>query len=95
VRIDRALSPGAIVRGDSTRLRQCAWNLLSNAVKFSKRGGRVDVSVARVESYVQIRVSGDGQGIDPAFLPHVFDRFRQADGTITRTEAGLGLGSRS
>jgi PAS domain S-box-containing protein len=85
-------SPAVIVRGDPTRLRQCVWNLLSNAVKFTPRGGHVEVSFARVASHVEIRVSDDGRGIDPMFLPHVFERFRQADPSSTRSESGLGLG---
>ena len=81
-----------MVRGDATRLRQSVWNLLSNAVKFTPRGGRVHVSLLRAESHVEVRVTDTGQGIDPSFLPHVFERFRQADGTTTRAQGGLGLG---
>jgi len=68
------------------------WNLLSNAIKFTPRGGRVAVRVERVDSYAQIRVTDSGRGIDPAFLPHIFERFRQADPSTTRSERGLGLG---
>jgi CheY-like chemotaxis protein len=68
------------------------WNLLSNAAKFTPTGGKIDVRVSYDESYVQISVSDTGPGIDPAFLPHVFERFRQADGSTTRTHGGLGLG---
>ncbi len=93
VRVLRTISTDRVmVSGDPTRLRQCVWNLLSNAVKFTKRGGKVHVSVSKVHSHVQIRVSDDGVGIAPDFLPYVFDRFRQADGSTTRTDAGLGLG---
>ena len=68
------------------------WNLLSNAVKFTPRGGHVEVRLAHVDSSVQIVVSDDGQGIDPAFLPHIFERFRQADSRFSREHGGLGLG---
>ena len=80
------------VLGDAARLQQVIWNLLSNAVKFTQVGGRVDIRLARVGSQAQITVSDTGKGIPPAFLPHVFDYFRQADATITRTFGGLGLG---
>jgi signal transduction histidine kinase/DNA-binding response OmpR family regulator len=81
-----------LVLGDPGRLQQVAWNLLSNAIKFTSAGGRVGVSLARVNSHVEIVVSDTGQGIGADFLPHVFDRFRQADGTTTRAHGGLGLG---
>jgi PAS domain S-box-containing protein len=81
-----------IVTGDSDRLQQVVWNLLSNAVKFTPSEGKVEVRVTHDAAHVQIQVSDSGPGIDPAFLPHVFERFRQADGTITRTHGGLGLG---
>jgi len=80
------------VSGDAARLQQVIWNLLSNAIKFTPRGGRVAVRVERVDSYAQIRVTDSGRGIDPAFLPHIFERFRQADPSTTRSERGLGLG---
>jgi PAS domain S-box-containing protein len=80
------------VSGDPDRLQQVAWNLVSNAVKFTPRGGRVQVRLARVESHVEMTVSDTGRGIAPEFLPHVFDRFRQADATTTRGHGGLGLG---
>jgi signal transduction histidine kinase len=80
------------VWGDADRLEQVMWNLLSNAVKFTKPGGRIDVTVEETVDDVKITVSDNGIGIDPAFLPHVFERFRQADGSSTRTQAGLGLG---
>jgi PAS domain S-box-containing protein len=85
-------SPAGKVSGDHDRLQQVAWNLLSNAIKFTPRGGRVIVSLARVESHLEVTVSDTGQGISPEFLPHVFDRFRQADATTTRVHSGLGLG---
>ena len=78
--------------GDPIRLQQAVWNLLSNAVKFTPNGGRVDVSVRVVHGNVEITVSDSGIGIDAAFLPYVFDRFRQADDSSTRGHAGLGLG---
>jgi CheY-like chemotaxis protein len=80
------------VPGDPTRLQQVVWNLLSNAIKFTPRGGRVQVRMERVNSHLEIVVADSGQGIDPGFLPHVFDRFRQADQATTRHHGGLGLG---
>jgi signal transduction histidine kinase/ActR/RegA family two-component response regulator len=82
----------ALVRGDSDRLQQVIWNLLTNAVKFTSDGGRVDVSIARAGSTLELRVTDTGQGISPEFLPHVFERFRQADGAPSRRHGGLGLG---
>ena len=78
--------------GDADRLLQIVWNLLSNAVKFTPRGGRVSVSVRRTSTHVEVAVTDTGQGIDPDFLPFVFDRFRQGDASTTRTHGGLGLG---
>ena len=80
------------VSGDNDRLQQIFWNLLSNAVKFTPKGGRVQVRLERVNSHIEITVSDTGKGIEPEFLPHVFDRFRQADQTTTRRQGGLGLG---
>lgn len=80
------------VVGDASRLQQMMWNLLSNAVKFTNRGGRVVVSATTEGESVTIRVRDEGAGIAPDFLPFVFDRFRQADGSITRQHGGLGLG---
>jgi PAS domain S-box-containing protein len=80
------------MRGDMNRLQQIVWNLLSNAVKFTPKGGHVQVALERVNSHVEIVVTDTGQGIDPQFLPHVFERFRQADASTTRRYAGLGLG---
>jgi PAS domain S-box-containing protein len=85
-------SPAGQVSGDPDRLQQVAWNLISNAIKFTPKGGRVIVSLDRVESHVEVTVSDTGKGIAPEFLPHVFDRFRQADATTTRAFGGLGLG---
>jgi PAS domain S-box-containing protein len=80
------------ISGDPDRLQQIVWNLLSNAVKFTPRDGRVQVRLERVRSHVEITVSDTGAGIEPEFLPFVFERFRQADGTTTRQYGGLGLG---
>jgi hypothetical protein len=93
IRMDASLSPGAgPVPGDPDRLQQVAWNLLSNAVKFTPPGGRVAVSLARQDGIVRLTVRDTGRGIEPGFLPYVFEPFRQADGSITRTYGGLGLG---
>ena len=80
------------VNGDVDRLRQVVWNLLSNAVKFTPHGGRVDVTVAWSGGACELTVRDNGIGIAPEFLPYVFDRFRQADGSMTRQHGGLGLG---
>ncbi|HEY9402449.1 MAG TPA: ATP-binding protein [Pyrinomonadaceae bacterium] len=80
------------VSGDAGRLQQVVWNLLSNAVKFTPEGGRVEVRLERAGAHAQLTVSDNGCGFSPAFLPHVFDRFRQADGSSTRRHGGLGLG---
>jgi signal transduction histidine kinase/CheY-like chemotaxis protein len=85
-------SSSASVLGDAARLQQVFWNLLSNAVKFSPRGGLVQVVLEQRQSHVQVQVIDNGQGIRPEFLPHLFERFRQQDGTSTRTHGGLGLG---
>jgi signal transduction histidine kinase len=78
--------------GDRDRLQQIVWNLLSNAIKFTPRDGRVDVRVDTLGTDVRIVVADNGQGIEPAFLPHIFDRFSQADSSMTRAHGGLGLG---
>ncbi|MEW5861270.1 MAG: ATP-binding protein [Cyanobacteriota bacterium] len=80
------------VLGDSARLQQVVWNLLTNAVKFTPEGGRVEIQLQRIGSQSQIQVRDTGKGISPDFLPHVFEYFRQADATTTRTFGGLGLG---
>jgi signal transduction histidine kinase/ActR/RegA family two-component response regulator len=80
------------ISGDRDRMQQVVWNLLSNAIKFTPRGGRVRISLERRESHVEFAVSDTGVGIDVDFLPHVFDRFRQADAGTTRQHGGLGLG---
>ena len=85
------LSP-TVVSGDRTRLVQVFWNLLHNAVKFSREGGRVRVRVAGTDGVARVEVEDEGSGIAPEFMPHVFERFRQADGSTTRAHGGLGLG---
>ncbi|MBD2566469.1 PAS domain S-box protein [Anabaena lutea] len=80
------------VAGDPARLQQIVWNLLSNAVKFTPQGGRVEVRLDQFGSMAQITVSDMGKGINPDFLPHIFDHFRQEDSSITRKFGGLGLG---
>ncbi|HVQ39447.1 MAG TPA: PAS domain S-box protein, partial [Pyrinomonadaceae bacterium] len=81
-----------LISGDTDRLQQAVWNVLSNAAKFTPTGGKVEISLSQTVSHVQIQVMDSGPGIDPSFLPHVFERFRQADGSTTRTHGGLGLG---
>jgi len=78
--------------GDPERLQQVLWNLLGNAIKFTPSGGRVEVRIDRFDQRAEIVVVDTGQGISPAFLPHVFDRFRQADSSTARAHGGLGLG---
>jgi PAS domain S-box-containing protein len=80
------------VRGDANRLQQIVWNLLSNAVKFTPPRGQVAVVLARRGDQIELAVADTGIGIDPEFLPYVFERFRQADGSFTRGHGGLGLG---
>jgi PAS domain S-box-containing protein len=93
IRIERVLeAPDVPVSGDPDRLQQVLWNLLSNAVKYTPRGGKVQVTLLRVNSHVEVVVSDTGIGISADFLPHVFERFRQADGGIARERGGLGLG---
>jgi CheY-like chemotaxis protein/nitrogen-specific signal transduction histidine kinase len=82
----------ANILADATRLQQVLWNLLSNAVKFTPAGGRITVSAVRIAQRIQIEIADTGIGIDAAFLPYVFDRFRQADSATTRRYGGLGLG---
>ena len=81
-----------IVSGDPGRLQQVIGNVLTNAIKFTPEGGRVEVSVARAGSQMEVKVADTGRGITPEFLPHVFDRYRQADGHVSRHQGGLGLG---
>ena len=86
------ISNECLVKGDPNRLRQVIWNLLSNAIKFTPRGGSVNISLYCVESTARLTVSDTGEGISEAFLPYVFDRFRQAEASISRRQGGLGLG---
>ena len=93
VRVQTIMDPRVgPVAGDPDRLQQVLWNLLANAVKFTPKGGRVQVRLARVNSHVEIEISDTGAGIAPDFLPFVFERFRQGDGSTTRKTGGLGLG---
>jgi signal transduction histidine kinase len=87
-----ALEPRALVLGDGDRLRQIAWNLISNAIKFTPEGGRIEVAVRRGDRGVDLVVRDTGAGIPKAFVPHLFERFRQADASMTRDHGGLGLG---
>jgi len=87
--VEASLEP---VSGDPGRLQQVVGNLLANAIKFTPEGGRVEVKLGRSRSHARLVVSDTGVGIDPAFLPYIFERFRQADSTSTRTQKGLGLG---
>jgi signal transduction histidine kinase/ActR/RegA family two-component response regulator len=96
VRLHTAINPTALVNGDPGRLQQVLWNLLTNAIKFTPTNGMVTILAREVKHEercsVEISVSDTGQGIDPRFLPFVFDRFRQADASTTRRHGGLGLG---
>ncbi len=93
IRIERLLDPLAgPVSGDPGRLQQVVWNLLSNAVKFTPKKGKIQVRLERVNSHIEICISDTGEGIEPAFLPSLFERFRQADSSEARRHGGLGLG---
>jgi signal transduction histidine kinase len=93
VRLDVVVDPDAgTIAADPDRLQQVVWNLLSNAIKFTPAGGRVVLSLQRVDGAIALAVRDSGVGITPEFLPHVFDRFRQADGGAQRRHGGLGLG---
>jgi PAS domain S-box-containing protein len=93
IRVEPVLDPAAgPLSADPGRLHQVVWNLLSNAIKFTPPEGRIHVRLERSDSHVEFTVQDSGPGIDPAFLPHVFDRFRQADASSTRRQGGLGLG---
>ena len=93
VRLQKIIDTGVVsVAGDPVRLQQVVWNLVSNAIKFTPRGGRVQVRLERVNSHLEIAVSDTGAGIRADFLPHVFDRFRQADQRASRQHGGMGLG---
>jgi signal transduction histidine kinase/DNA-binding response OmpR family regulator len=82
----------AVVMGDPDRLQQVVWNLLSNAVKFTPAGGKIEVRLYREADRLRLSITDSGEGIDAEFLPHVFDRFRQADSTSSRRHGGLGIG---
>ena len=93
IRLLSLLDPGAgPISGDPARLQQVMWNLLSNAIKFTPKGGKVQVTLERVNSHIEINVSDSGIGIKPEFVPHVFDRFQQGDLSTTKAFGGLGLG---
>jgi PAS domain S-box-containing protein len=93
IRLQSILDPLAKpVAGDPNRLQQIFWNLLSNAIKFTPRGGRVQILLERVNSHLEVTVTDTGPGISSEFLPFVFERFRQADASTTRSQGGLGLG---
>ena len=93
IQIHTRLDPDVgYVSGDSGRLQQVVWNLLSNAVKFTPIGGQIEIRLERCNSQAQITVQDTGKGIDPDFLPYVFDHFRQEDSATTRRFGGLGLG---
>lgn len=93
IRLRKIIDPSAgPVSGDHNRLQQIIWNLLSNAVKFTPKGGHIEVIVERVASHLEITIKDSGLGIKSEFLAYVFDRFRQADSSLTRNHGGLGLG---
>jgi CheY-like chemotaxis protein len=93
IKLGVILDPSARhISGDSSRLQQVVWNLLSNAIKFTPAGGHVEVRLEGAGANAQIVVSDTGEGISEDFLPFIFDRFRQADGSLTRRQGGLGLG---
>jgi signal transduction histidine kinase/CHASE1-domain containing sensor protein/ActR/RegA family two-component response regulator len=92
IQIITELYPEALVWGDGNRLQQVFWNLLSNAIKFTPKNGKVKISLEQTCSQVKIQINDTGQGIKTEFLPYVFDNFRQADGSTTRSIGGLGLG---
>jgi len=92
IELQFSAAPDAVVLGDIRRLEQVFFNLIGNAVKFTDEGGRIDVVIRRENGSVEVRVCDSGIGIEPEFLPHVFDRFRQADSTTTRVHGGVGLG---
>jgi signal transduction histidine kinase len=93
ISVESVLDTGASpITGDGARIQQIIWNLLSNAVKFTPKGGRIQVRLQRINSYAEITVSDTGQGISKEFLPYVFERFQQADSSLSRAHSGLGLG---
>ena len=93
LRIEQSLSDEiGVVSADPERIQQVVWNLLSNAIKFTPNGGSIRITAGRADVDVEVRVTDTGVGISNDFLPHVFERFRQAEGITTRTHTGLGLG---
>jgi signal transduction histidine kinase len=92
IQVDVRAPERVSITGDVIRLQQVIWNLLSNAVKFTPPGGRVTIEVGAADGSAELRVSDTGVGISRAFLPYVFDKFRQADGSVSRQHGGLGLG---
>lgn len=93
IRVETLLDPAAgPISGDPGRLQQVAWNLLSNAIKFTPKGGKVQVVLQRVNSHIEINIADTGVGIPAGFVPHAFERFRQADASTTRRYGGLGIG---
>lgn len=93
IRLIETLETGAtFVMGDSSRMQQILWNLLSNAIKFTPSGGRIEIILREIDAFAEITVRDNGQGISQDFLPFVFERFRQADGSSKRKHGGLGLG---
>jgi PAS domain S-box-containing protein len=93
IKLHAAIDPKASqIFGDVSRLQQVFWNLISNAIKFTPQEGRVQILTEHIDSHIEIKVIDTGSGIKREFLPHVFDRFRQEDSSITRTQGGLGLG---
>jgi signal transduction histidine kinase/DNA-binding response OmpR family regulator len=92
IKLETAIESACPVLGDAARLQQILWNLFTNAIKFTPKGGEILVAITRGDSDLKIEVSDTGIGITPDFLPYIFDRFRQADGSTTRAQGGLGLG---
>jgi signal transduction histidine kinase len=93
LRLEQVIDPSAgPVSGDPARLQQVIWNLLTNAIKFTPKEGKIHVMLERINSHVELSVVDTGEGISPAFLPHLFERFSQSDASTTRKHGGLGLG---
>ena len=92
IRLIQVLGSAAFIEGDPGRLQQVVWNLVSNAIKFTRKGGKVQVTLRKVDSHVEVEVSDTGVGIRADVLPHVFQRFRQADAATPGRQGGLGLG---
>ncbi|PIG93978.1 PAS domain S-box protein [Gloeocapsopsis sp. IPPAS B-1203] len=92
IQIHSVLTTTKSVFGDPDRLQQIIWNLLSNAIKFTPHGGRVEISLIEQNTYIELNVIDNGQGISADFLPHIFEQFRQADSSSSRKQGGIGLG---